>query len=45
MLEAEATKVEKMYERTNGRVLIEHMMLSEFKANFGLRQRSALNRS
>ena len=45
VLEAEAMKVAKMYERTKGRVLIEHMMLTEFKAKIGLRQRSALNRS
>ena len=45
VLEAEARMVEAMYERTKGRVLIEHIMLTGFKANIGLRQRSALTRS
>ena len=45
VLVAEARMVEAMCERTKGRVLIEHIILTGFKANIGLRQRSALNRS
>ena len=45
VLEAEAMMVRAMYERTKGRILIEHMMLTEFKAIIGMKQRSALNRS